>query len=76
MDGFINEIDSYTKNGNIVKDTILDKLLLDKFINEEQHKEIADNYHVVIVKRSWLGSWFERLYKGTNDGYIYKFVKF
>ena len=76
IDSTLLEIDSYTKNANSVKDTVLSRLVTDGVITEEQEKTYAEKWQVVIVKRSWFQRWFDRFSKSEPDNYIYKFVKF
>lgn len=38
--------------------------------------EYHTKWQVIIVKRSWYQSWFRKFFKGKEDYYQYKFVRF
>lgn len=66
-----------TKNANICKEMIIDKLFKDGIINQEIASEYAEKYQIIIVKNSWFKTWMDKFLKDSNkDTYSFKLVKF
>ena len=72
MDNELLNLEINTKNGNTIKELVLDRLLIDKVITEEQFTLYNENYQVICIKKSW----FKRLFKNANDSWQYIMVKF
>ena len=76
IDGLLLEIGDNTKNANIVKDSVLERLKLDGNLTEKQATDYREKWQIIIVKKSWFTSWVEKHTKGDKNGYYFKFVKF
>lgn len=76
IDGFLLEIETYTKNANITKDIVLARLANDGVITEEQLNNYSENWQIVIVKKTWFKKWMDKFCKDESNLYIYKYVKF
>jgi len=76
IDSVLVEIDSMTKNANLCKEMIIDKLFKDGIINQEIASEYMEKYQIIIVKKSWFKKWMDKFAKNEDDTYIYKLVKF
>ena len=70
-------MESDTLNANIVKLTVIEKLLINGIITEDQAEEYTVNWNIIIVKRNWFKRYFG---KPTNsddgNGYVYRYVNF
>ena len=75
MDSFLVNIKSAYINSNVVKEVVLNQLLNDEAITDEQHAEYYADWHIIILKKSWLKKWSDRVLKGDKDTYIYQYVK-
>ena len=65
------DLTSETKNANMVKDILLQKLLEDEVITEDQHNIYSKNWHIIIVKKNW----FQKLTdKDNKDVWYFKLV--
>lgn len=73
-DTVLNNIEDYTVNANIVKETVLEKLLNDKVISQEQFDTYNFRKQVVIVSRNWFHRWLIGFTKNKNDGYVFRYV--
>jgi len=76
IDGVLVEIDSMTKNANLCKEMIIDKLFKDGIINQEIASEYTEKYQIIIVKKSWFKKWLDKFSDNKEDSYVYKLVKF
>jgi len=74
IDGIQADIDSYSQNAEIVKQLVLDRLLMDEVISEDVHDKYSSNWNIILVKKSWFKVWAKKFDK--SDGWYYKFVKF
>ena len=71
IDGMLLEIQSFTENANAVKSLILTKLFNDKIIDKEQWAEYEEDWHIIVIKRSW----FKKALSNNKDDWSYQFVK-
>lgn len=76
IDGMLLEIDSYTKNANLVKDAILSRLINDNIITEDQGIEYSEKWQVIIIKKNWFTRWRDKYLKSDDEGYLFKYVRF
>lgn len=76
IDSVLIEIESLSKNANVVKNTVMDRLVKDKVITEEQARHYTNNWQVIIVKPAWYESWFKKFGKKDGEAYEFKYVKF
>ena len=76
IDAMILDFESITKNADIVKVIILDRLLKDKIISKKDYDEYSTNWNVICIKDSWFKKWKNKFFKDEKDGYRYHFVKF
>jgi hypothetical protein len=77
-DSMLLEIDGYTKNANIVKETVLERLQADKIITNEQAKEYAEKWQVIVIKKGWFERWMKAFNKdkADSDSYQFNYVRF
>lgn len=71
----LSEIEAKTINANTIKEMVLNRLSSDGIINEEQVKEYADKWQIILVKTNWFRRWMN-VFNKKNETYVYKFVKF
>lgn len=76
VDQFLLDIESNLENFNLVKDSVLNRLLKDKIISEEQFNEYSEKWNIIILKPSWFKRWKDKFRKDCNNQYIIKYVKF
>lgn len=76
IDSIVLNMGVETKNAEVVKLAVLERLLKEKVINEEQFDTYSTKWNVIIIKRNWFSKWVNRFSKEDKDGYQYKFVKF
>lgn len=76
MENQLITIPNDTVNVNVVKDLILEKLNEKNLISDNELSEFANNWHVIIVKKSWFKGVVDRLKLKKADDYYYKFVNF
>jgi len=76
IDKTLLEIQSYVENANHVKEITLNRLLVDNIINNEQAKEYAEKWQIMVIKKSWFKRWTEAFGEKLKGDYIYKFVRF
>lgn len=75
IDKYMLDIDSNTKNANMIKDMVLDRLRTDGLITEEQATEYMNKWQIILIKASWFKRWMNA-FNREQDGYYYKLVKF
>ena len=64
-----------TKNANVVKETVLAGLEREGLLKKAA-KEIAEEYAIVIHKRGWMGSLWDKWFEGVEkDCFRVSFVK-
>ena len=78
IDSMLLEIESYTENANGVKDAVLARLQADKIITDEQAKEYAEKWQIIIIKKGWFKRWMNAFDKdkGESANYQFKYVRF
>lgn len=75
IDKYMLDIDSNTKNANMIKDMVLDRLRTDGLITKEQATEYMNKWQMILIKASWFKRWMNA-FNREQDGYYYKLVKF
>ena len=70
------EIDSYTKNANVVKELVIQRMLLDGVLTPEKAEEYGSKWQVIVFKKNWFKHWVDVFSKKEPSGWGYKFVKF
>lgn len=64
-------LESNTKNANLVKELVLVTLLNNKDITEEAYNKYITTHEVIILKRGW----FKSLMSKNNDAWVYKIIE-
>ena len=77
LDGILMELSDHTQNVNIAKDMIISNLHNEGHLDDETAKMYLNEYHLILIKKSWIKRVWSRLKSfGQDDGYHYEFVKF
>lgn len=76
IDSMLIELESHTKDANVVKEMVLQRLFDDGIITTEQAQYYSENWQVIVIKKGWFERWFNKFRKGTTDGYQFKYVCF
>ncbi len=69
MDFF--DYDTHCGNANVVKEAVLEELLVNKDIDEKQFEEYSNKWGIVIIRRKW----YKKIFKTDPDNFQYKFIK-
>ena len=72
MEDMLLNIESNTKNANMVKNMVLGRLLYDEIISEEEQKDYETNWQMILIKKSW----FSKLVSKDKNPWVYKLVNF
>lgn len=69
----VANLESDTKNANVIKEMILKQLLNDNHIAETVYSEYSTHWNIIITKRSW----FKQLFalKKIKDDWVYSYIK-
>lgn len=81
VDNILLSMEENIANGETVKGLVLDQLVKDKTITEAQANSFHLQYHVIIIKRAWYESWWNKVKQNQNGSedkntYQYQIVKF
>ena len=76
LDSMVLSLEEDIKNANTVKDLVIQRLVDDKVLTDQQAKDYADKWQVIIIKPTWFERWMEKLNIKTSNNYLYKYVRF
>lgn len=76
IDSILVEMEQMTKNANICKDIIIDRLLKDGHITPDIASDYISKWQIIVVKKSWFERWMEKFSNDKPNSYVYKLVKF
>jgi hypothetical protein len=76
LDSMLLSLEEDIKNANTVKDLVIQRLVDDKVLTDQQAKDYADKWQVIIIKPTWFERWMEKLNIKTSNNYLYKYVRF
>jgi len=71
IDGMLLEIENYTKNAEIVKNMVINRLVKDKIITKKQGETYVNGLDISLIKRSW----FQKFLSGEKDSWVYRFLE-
>ena len=76
LDSMLLSLEEDIKNANTVKDLVIQRLVDDKVLTDQQAKDYADKWQVIIIKPTWFERWMEKLNIKTSNNCLYKYVRF
>lgn len=70
------DAEDMTRNANVIKETVLSGLEAQGFLKPGQALEISEKYAVILHKKGWLGSFWDKWFEGIKEGsFRISFVK-
>ena len=76
LDSMLLSLEEDIKNANTVKDLVIQRLVDDKVLTDQQAKDYADKWQVIIIKPTWFERWMDKLNIKTSNNYLSKYVRF
>ena len=75
-DSQLLNLENDSNNANAVKDLVLETLNKQQIITEKERDTFANEWHIVIIKKSWFKQVISRLSIKDRGTYSYRFVNF